>query len=40
VVVVAGRNGGVWLGDLVGWHSDFGLISLLLEKFEEQLVLV
>lgn len=40
VVVVAGRNGGVWLGDLVGWHSDFGLTNLLLEKFEEPLVLV
>jgi hypothetical protein len=40
VVVVAGRNGGVWLSDLVGWHSDFGLINLLLEKFEEPLVLV
>lgn len=40
VVVVAGGNGGMWLGDLVGWHSDFGLINLLLEKFEEPLVLV
>lgn len=33
VVVVAGRNGGVWLGDLVGWHSGFGFTNLLLEKF-------
>lgn len=40
VVVVAGRNGGVWLGDLVGWHSGFGFTNLLLEKFEEQFVLV
>ena len=38
VVVVAGRNRGVWLGDLVGWHSGF--TNLLLEKFEESFVLV
>jgi len=40
VIIVAGRNGRVWLGDLVGWHSDFGFINLLLEKFEDPLVLV
>jgi hypothetical protein len=40
MVVVAGRNGGVWLGDLVGWHSGFGFTNLLLEKFEEPLVLM
>jgi hypothetical protein len=40
VVVVAGRNGGVWLGDLVGWHSGFGFTNLLLENFEGPFVLV
>ena len=40
VVVVAGRNRGVWFGDLVGWHSGFGFTNLLLKKFEEPFVLV